>query len=1178
MSLGQLVLELKLDGNNFTVNLKSAEGALAQFVSGTQRANTAVKRAEAAHRSWGTVIRDSIVGLALVKDALRTLADVTFGWQKAIIATNSEMEKSIALMKNFSKQKDPMVATQEAVGDVTKLLNRASTSPFNLTQVTDAFVKLRVGGVEPVFKSLDTLIDSVAAFGGSGEQLKRAGVAIQQMAGKGVVSMEELRQQLGEAVPTAINAMADALGTSYSKLVKEISQGKVTSKPAILAMMQELERSFGGSAAAMMNTWGGAVAQFETGIKKLEVAFGGLTESGYEQDGYFKTITNELKGLNEVLGSPEMIQSARDLGKSIASMITTVASGTKWIIEHRDAIYEWGKALLILWAAYKGASIIGTVLTTAGAATQALAMKMIQMRMQGQGVITTMGQFAGAASGWNSAAAIAAGGATRIATGSTAAGTAVRVLGGALGVIAGPIGLVAGLAISGGLAWYEYKKGVDDAQKAILGLNGALTTQAQLQQLAQVRDKLTADHDDEFVNDTKATRGYRYGDMATFKAARQKSEDEIAKVNADMLKARGTLSELYANQEAQKEIQSNAAALGEISRKYVIDKEAIRKKMEDEAKKSGKKVDDDKLAEAFIGEQKKRVQAEITLYEDALKKAEETRQELQANKGKSGASDDSDITKPTAIKANEKAMDEYRLKISAAKDDLQQLGKVKLADTIVGDAGKVKAAPFDMLTIFVDGLRKSVATLGAKAEETNPYLAQLQATVESLGGVHLPTFDKVLAEGKKYAEQKWAQEKANKAVTDSNKSYGDTMERIQQIQEVMTAKNAKAEEKNPWMKASADAVRYEEELQELLKTSEAARQKAIDAQNGNLGDGLLDDLKAKALLAEKAADDLREKINLVKIAAASKQMGEDAFDITNSLKTQTEQTRAEYDKKMALADDYYARNKQLMDNDSEAYANYQAYKVALTDQFNRENENGLQAWIRANKDATDQYKSLWGSAMDKFTDTLTDGLLSGKMEFKGFVEYILKEFLRIQIAKSLATAAEAASGSSGILGTLFTTGMSLLGGGSTPAAGTGAVAADYTGDAMKNWSASQAKFANGGIMTEYGELALKKYAKGGVAKTPQVAIYGEGSGAEAYVPLPDGRSIPVTMSGGQAAGGSRMKTGDIPVTVNIYSQGGEQQQAESSSKFDGEQLVIDVIVKNASKPGPVRDAIKQASA
>ncbi|REF69651.1 tape measure protein [Paracoccus versutus] len=56
-------------------------------------------------------------------------------------------------------------------------------------------------------------------------------------------------------------------------------------------------------------------------------------------------------------------------------------------------------------------------------------------------------------------------------------------------------------------------------------------------------------------------------------------------------------------------------------------------------------------------------------------------------------------------------------------------------------------------------------------------------------------------------------------------------------------------------------------------------------------------------------------------------------------------------------------------------------------------------------------------------------------------------------------------------------------------------------------------FASGGIMTGAGpvDLPMRAYAAGGIANSPQMAIFGEGDMPEAYVPLPDGRSIPVTI-------------------------------------------------------------------
>ena len=68
--------------------------------------------------------------------------------------------------------------------------------------------------------------------------------------------------------------------------------------------------------------------------------------------------------------------------------------------------------------------------------------------------------------------------------------------------------------------------------------------------------------------------------------------------------------------------------------------------------------------------------------------------------------------------------------------------------------------------------------------------------------------------------------------------------------------------------------------------------------------------------------------------------------------------------------------------------------------------------------------------------------------------------------------------------------------------------------AMKAITAAIGGFADGGIMTGSGPMPLRSYGRGGVAYSPQMALFGEGSTPEAYVPLPDGRTIPVTMKGG----------------------------------------------------------------
>ncbi|HVI92271.1 MAG TPA: phage tail length tape measure family protein [Dongiaceae bacterium] len=59
-------------------------------------------------------------------------------------------------------------------------------------------------------------------------------------------------------------------------------------------------------------------------------------------------------------------------------------------------------------------------------------------------------------------------------------------------------------------------------------------------------------------------------------------------------------------------------------------------------------------------------------------------------------------------------------------------------------------------------------------------------------------------------------------------------------------------------------------------------------------------------------------------------------------------------------------------------------------------------------------------------------------------------------------------------------------------------------------------FADGGVMTSRGRLPIRAYSAGGVTSTPQLAMFGEGSTPEAYVPVPSGR-IPVEIRNFQPA-------------------------------------------------------------
>ncbi len=100
-------------------------------------------------------------------------------------------------------------------------------------------------------------------------------------------------------------------------------------------------------------------------------------------------------------------------------------------------------------------------------------------------------------------------------------------------------------------------------------------------------------------------------------------------------------------------------------------------------------------------------------------------------------------------------------------------------------------------------------------------------------------------------------------------------------------------------------------------------------------------------------------------------------------------------------------------------------------------------------------------------------------------------------------------------------------------------------------------FAEGGIMTDSGPMQLKKYARGGIANSPQVAVFGEGSQPEAYVPLPDGRTIPVTMDNKNGGGGGQV----INISNHVDARGadsGVEERIRQAMQQSSEQTTANI--------------------
>ena len=113
-------------------------------------------------------------------------------------------------------------------------------------------------------------------------------------------------------------------------------------------------------------------------------------------------------------------------------------------------------------------------------------------------------------------------------------------------------------------------------------------------------------------------------------------------------------------------------------------------------------------------------------------------------------------------------------------------------------------------------------------------------------------------------------------------------------------------------------------------------------------------------------------------------------------------------------------------------------------------------------------------------------------------------------------------------------------------------------------------FANGGIMPVrgmasggYTSVGTKRFGTGGIATQPTIMV-GEGKYNEAVVPLPDGRTIPVEMTGSGAG------TNNVVINVDASGNGGATGDGERGKQLGvAIQAAVMETIQREKRPGGV---------
>ena len=1111
-TVSRLVVEIDFDDKNFRLGVRGATRDLQKLKSVIGLTNTGMKKQERHVNSLTASFRHTVVTLGLLREALRTAWHMTGGLVMGVVKVNAEFERLGVLLQGMSKGTTEIERAADAADQFNKVMTMAKSAPFTVKELTNSWVKFKSVGLDPADGSMRSLVDAVARFGGTDDILHRATIAVQQMAGKGVISMEELRQQMGEAVPQSLVLLARGMNMSVGEMVDKISKGSVEARSALRKLFSEFELTFGGSSQRLMETFVGSMARLTTVFQLT------LNEMG-QTSGLFAVVKGAVQDLIVELERPEI----RRFGIDVAIGMKTVVESMLGLIEKtRTFLKEYGSEVLAVVKAIAAWRI-------ASMAMMALRFdKFIAFLAAEIPLITTRLGLAGLAmKGFSAQAALAS-----VSVKGLLAG--VRAL-----LLTNPVGWIS--LIVGGLVWWktsqdDVTEATEEGIEAIKRYREAADPEAFEQaarELDVMRAKLIA-----HSNAVEAATVLALENDGIISASEQAGIDMMISMRTGMEMEIESLEALIEDSTTGAARRAADAAAREMQNTF---REGMQQQLNIVRRQ------DTELDTMFRnGEitEKQRLERRLENWEEFIEaqKAYVTQQLSE---------------QMTALERVESAMlaatDERKKELEADKEAI--LSTIRLIGTTAVDervrvlnALAAIRADNEYVTGDKKALEKQVTAMETYFQSVSSRFAGVQAQLQE--GMKETEKFKALVESGRFGDQEsWPNEMKElfEAILEVVGELDDATE------DLKNKKTLDAAMKN--LAGQLAQVREEAELY----------QEAIDDQATEVAGNrvrkfrrMIESLRAQLVAAgvdmsgfNEVADELLKTVQDVEV-------NKEILDVNNQLRelelegiqNLRDRNALEIEHLEDAMELFLIRNAEA-ENIEELKQLYEELIQKKKEAF--ENSTPIKRMFREWEDAIGNLEEASTGWISNFVDEFVNGIMEGKFAFKDFAKSVLADIAKIIMRAWIARIALMAIGA---------------GGGSTAGASAGASSG---GSGMPG--GGPFGFAMGGIMTPDGELPLQRYARGGIATKPQVAVFGEGDMNEAYVPLPDGRSIPVTVS---AEGNS--KPPEAKVEVNVINESGTEVEAEQQggAAFDGEKYVLDVVLRAVRRPGNFRDGMQGA--
>lgn len=247
-----------------------------------------------------------------------------------------------------------------------KVANETGQSFANLADTTPSLtIAMRANGAtlaetNEVILGVST---AMTALGRNPQQVERAMRAIEQSFSKGRVGMEELRQQLGDALPGAFGVFAKAANMTEAELSMKIGRNEFIDPKVFIEMGRILQRQFGPALAEQMNTSQRQMTILGNAFGKLMSDIGAAGADRGIAD-MMKQVTAAVNGI-----SAERIQA---IGQVLGTVFRGIGHAAAFLVSNIEAVAIAAGAISFAAMIAAGSALLGMFTGMVGMVTRAV--------------------------------------------------------------------------------------------------------------------------------------------------------------------------------------------------------------------------------------------------------------------------------------------------------------------------------------------------------------------------------------------------------------------------------------------------------------------------------------------------------------------------------------------------------------------------------------------------------------------------------------------------------------------------------------------------------------------------------------------------------------------------------------------------------------------------------------